>query len=111
VSTRQEVGWEDETDEKSTNMHRPKRGAEFVGWADGTDLYLDKEGAYATVSHFAASGGIPPFGIKPRALWDALKRAGLTVADEGRTDTLARVEDKPRRVVRLSRAVLNREQA
>jgi hypothetical protein len=44
-------------------------------------------------------------------LWDALKRAGLTVADEGRTDTLARVEDKPRRVVRLSRAVLNREQA
>ncbi len=104
------LGWEDETDEKATGMYRPRRGAEFVGWSDGDDLFLDKEAAYAAVSHFAARGGIP-FGIKPRALWDSLKRAGLTLADEGRTDTLARVEGKPRRVVRLSRAALNREQA
>jgi hypothetical protein len=106
----QELGWEDETDEKSANMYRPKRGAEFVGWADGTNLYLDKEAAYAAVAHFAARGGIP-FGIKPRALWDALKRAGVTAADEGRTDTLVRVEGKPKRVVRVSRAALNREQS
>jgi hypothetical protein len=102
----EDLGWEDETDDKAADMYRPRRTAEFVGWADGEHLYLDKEASYAAVAHFAGRGGIP-FGIKPRALWDTLKRAGLTVADEGRTDTLARVEGRPRRIVRLHRAALH----
>ena len=104
----EELGWEDETDDKAADMYRPRRGAEFVGWADREHLYLDKEAAYAAVAHFATRGGIP-FGIKPRAVWGALKRAGLNLSDEGRTDTLARVEGKPRRIVRLHRASLDRE--
>ncbi len=101
----QELGWEDETDEQSTNMYRPKRGAEFVGWADGAQLYLDKESAYAAVAHFATRGNIP-FGIKPRALWEALKRAGVSLTDEGRTDTTTKVEGKTRRVVQVPRAMI-----
>lgn len=104
----EDLGWEDETDDKAADMYRPRRGAEFVGWADREHLYLDKEAAYAAVAHFATRGGIP-FGIKPRAVWGALKRAGINLSDEGRTDTLARVEGKPRRIVRLHRASLDRE--
>jgi hypothetical protein len=86
----------------------PKKAAEFVGWADDTHLYLDKEAAYAAVAGFAQRGSIP-FGIKQRALWAALKRFGLSLAHEGRTDTLVRVQGKPRRVVQIRRGTIRQE--
>jgi hypothetical protein len=101
-------GWE-ETDD-SIEQYRPKHSAAFVGWADETYLYLDREAAYAAVSHFAQRGSIP-FGIKPRALWSALKRAGVNLADAGRNDTLARVQGKPKRVVQIRREAIREEEA
>ena len=101
----QELGWEDETDEKSATMYRPKRGAEFVGWADGEHLYLDREAAYAAVAGFAQRGGIP-FGVKPRAVWAALTRAGINLADDGRADTTAAIGKWTRRVVQVPRSAV-----
>jgi hypothetical protein len=95
------LGWE-EADETSGELYSPRRGADFVGWAGEVHLYLDREAAYAAVAGFAARGGIP-FGIKPRALWGALKRAGVSLSDEGRTDTTARIEGKSHRVVQIPR--------
>jgi hypothetical protein len=105
----EELGWE-ETDGMSGDLYQPKRSAEFVGWADETYLYLDREAGYAAVSHFAQRGGIP-FGIKPRALWGALKRGGLSLADQGRNDTLARIQGKPKRVVQIRRGAIREEEA
>lgn len=105
----EELGWEDETDEKTGSMYRPKRSAEFVGWADGEHVYLDREAAYAAVAWFAQRGGIP-FGVKPRAVWGALKQAGINLADDGRTDTTAAIGKRTRRVVQIPRqAVFGRE--
>ncbi|MDQ3638767.1 MAG: DUF927 domain-containing protein [Actinomycetota bacterium] len=104
-SGHEDLGWEDETDEKAAGVYRPKRNADFVGWADEEHLYLDREAAYATVAGFTQKGGIP-FGIKPRAVWGALKRAGINLPDEGRTDTTARVGKKSKRVVQVPRAAI-----
>jgi hypothetical protein len=49
------------------------------------------------------------FGIKPRALWGALKHAGMSLTDSGRTDTLVRIEGKPKRLVQIQRVVLHKE--
>lgn len=100
----EELGWE-ENDDSSGDAYRPKRGAEFVGWADDTYLYLDRETAYAAVAGFAHRGGIP-FGIKPRVLWGALKRAGISLTDSERTDTTARAEGKAKRVIQIPRAMI-----
>jgi hypothetical protein len=105
----EELGWED-TDSTSGDLYQPKRGADFVGWADGTHLYLDKEAAYTAVAAFAQRGSIP-FGIKPRALWGALKRASVSLADQERTDTLARIAGKPKRVVQVRRSTIHEEEA
>ena len=83
----------------------PAGGASFVGWVDEDHLYLEKDAAYATVAGFAQRGGIP-FGIKPRLLWEALKRAGTSLTDQGRTDAVARIEGKPKRVVQVNQAVM-----
>jgi len=101
------LGWERRTTYDSVDV-APQRGASFVGWVDEHFLYLEKDSAYAAVCGFAQRGGIP-FGIKPRALWQALKRAGASLADEGRSDTLARIEGKPRRVVQINRTLLQEE--
>jgi hypothetical protein len=105
----EEMGWEryDTQYEEGVN---PKKNAEFIGWTDDTHLYLDKEAAYAAVAGFAQRGGIP-FGIKPRTLWAALKRAGLSLTGEGHTDTLARVQGKPNRVVQVQREAIREEVA
>jgi hypothetical protein len=104
----EEIGWERYETQHEEGI-RPKRGAEFVGWADGGYLYLDPEAAYATVAGFAQRGGIS-FGIKQRALWATLKRAGLSFTDEGRTNTVVRVQGKQRRVVQIPRRLLAREE-
>jgi hypothetical protein len=93
------LGWE-ENDGEFGDPYQPRRGADFVGWAGEVHLFLDRDAAYAAVSAFATRGGIP-FGIKPRALWEDLKRAGISLTDEGRTDTTARIEKKSRRVIRV----------
>ena len=98
---REELGWE-EAELASAEPYRPVRGAQWVGWADANDLYLEEEAAYAAVSAFARRGGIP-FGIKPRVLWGALKRAGVSFADEGRSNTTAKIQGKTRRVVQVPR--------
>lgn len=95
-----ELGWEENNDDVAGEMYRPKRGAEFVGWADDDYLYLDRETAFAAVSGFAQRGGIP-FGIKPLVLWGALTRSGLSLSDAGRSDTTTRVGGKPKRVVQI----------
>jgi hypothetical protein len=76
-----------------------------VGWTADIHLYLDREAAYAAVASFAARGSIP-FGTKPRALWGALKRTGTSLADEGRTDTTARIEKHSRRVIQIPREAI-----
>jgi len=103
------MGWERYETQYDEGVN-PKKNAEFVGWADDFHLYLDKEAAYAAVAGFAQRGGIP-FGIKPRTLWAALKRAGLSLADEGRTDTLVRVQGRPKRVVQLRRGAIRETKA
>jgi hypothetical protein len=100
------LGW-DETEES----YEPKRGADFIGWAGDVHLYLDKDAVYAAVVSFANRGGIS-FGIKQRALWDSLKRSEMSLANEGRTDTTARIEKKPRRVIQIAKeTVLGRTDA
>src|SRR3712207_9009307 len=54
----------------------PKKGAEFIGWADDAYLYLEKDATFAAVAGFAQRGGIP-FGIKPRTLWADRKSTRL----------------------------------
>jgi hypothetical protein len=102
------LGWEESSDLSKTCD--PRRGADFVGWADGTYLYLDKEMSYVAAAAFANRGGIP-FGIKQRALWDSLKRSGMSMSDEGRTDTTARIGKKSRRVIQLPRELLTGEES
>ena len=103
-----DLGWEDETGNYLSETYRPVRGAVFMGWADETNLYLAKDAAYAAVAAFAQKGTIP-FGIKPGALWQSLARSGASLADEGRADTLARVEGKPQRVVQMRRDAIFKE--
>jgi hypothetical protein len=100
-----ELGWEESNDDVVGEMYRPKRGAEFVGWADDAYLYLDRETAFAGVAGFAQRGGIP-FGVKPRALWGALARSGISLSDPGRSDTTARIGSKPKRVVQMPLAAI-----
>ena len=104
----EELGWEKTEDSCGDDVYQPKRSAEFVGWADDAYLYLDREMAYAAVAAFAYRGGIP-FGIKPRVLWGALKRAGISLTDSERTDTTARVEGKVKRVIQIPRAMIGGE--
>ena len=101
----EELGWEKTEDSFGDDVYQPKRGAEFVGWADDKCLYLDREMAYAAVAGFAHRCGIP-FGIKPRVLWEALKRAEISLTDSERTDTTARVEAKVKRVIQVPRAMI-----
>jgi hypothetical protein len=79
--------------------------AEFVGWADESFLYVDKQAAYAAVSGSAQRGGIP-FGIKPRALWEAMSRSGKSLADPGRSDTTAKIEGKTKRIIQIPRELV-----
>jgi hypothetical protein len=100
----EQLGWE-KADDEAASPYRPKRGADFVGWTADIHLYLDREAAYAAVASFATRGGIP-FGIKPRALWGALKRTGTSLADEGRTDTTAWIEKHSRRVIQIPKEAI-----
>lgn len=98
----EELGWEvDAFDDE----YRPKRNAEFVGWADDGYIYLDQEVAYAAVAGFAQRGAIP-FGVKPRALWEGLKRAGTSFADSGRNATTAWICGGSKRVVQLPLTII-----
>jgi hypothetical protein len=101
----EELGWEKFEDSCGDDVYRPKRGADFVAWVDNTYIYLDREAAYAAVAAFAHRGGIP-FGIRPRVLWGALKRAGISLTDSERTDTTARVEGNGKRVIQIPRAII-----
>jgi len=94
------LGW-DETEES----YEPKRGADFIGWAGDVHLYLDKDAVYAAVVSFANRGGIS-FGIKQRALWDSLKRSGMSLTNDGRADTTARIEKKPQRVIQVAKETI-----
>jgi hypothetical protein len=98
------LGWEQRKVQDGTDII-PQRGASFVGWVDENDFYLDKDAAYAAISSFAQRGGIP-FGIKPGALWKAMARSGVSLVEPGRTDTVMRVEGKPKRVVQVPRATV-----
>lgn len=102
------LGWE-EIDTENRHDFVPAKNAAFVGWADAEFVYLDKNAAYAAVAGFAARGNIP-FGIKPHALWKALARAGKSATDEGRSDAVARIEGKSKRVIQLPRAPIFEEE-
>jgi len=99
-----ELGWESRETQDGEDIV-PGKKATFIGWVDEEFVYLDKDPAYATVSEFVQRGGIP-FGIKPRTLWQSLKRAGLTLCSTNRTDTTKRIEGKTRRVVQLRRSAI-----
>ena len=68
-------------------------------------MYLDKEAAYAAVSGFAQRGGLP-FGIKPKALWEAMARSGKSLVDPGRNDTTAKIEWKTKRIIQIPRELV-----
>ena len=104
----EELGWE-ESDTELDDSYQPKRNAEFVGWADDDYLYLDQDTAYAAVAGFAQRGAIP-FGIKPRALWEALKRAGISLTDSGRNATTAWICGRSKRVVQLPLTIIIKEE-
>ena len=103
-----DLGWERREAQDGADII-PERGASFVGWVDEQHFYLEKDAVYAAVAGFAQRGGIP-FGTKPRTLWRALRRSGVSLADSGRSDTLARVEGKPKRVVQVGRATLGEKE-
>jgi hypothetical protein len=93
------LGWKRrETD--GGGKHVPEQKAKFVGWADSEFLYLDKVAAYAAVSEYASRGDLP-FGIKPRALWQSLKRKGISLCKGERNFTQARIEGHPNWVVQM----------
>jgi hypothetical protein len=110
------MGWEDpeaafESPDgfvRVTPTFRPATKAEFVGWADESFLCLDKEAAYAAVSGFAQRGGLP-FGIKPKALWEAMSRSAMSLTDPGRNDTTAKIEGKTRRIIQIPRELVDDE--
>jgi hypothetical protein len=83
----------------------PEPAGKFVGWVDDRFFYLENDGAYAAVQEYANRGGIP-FGIKPRALWEALAKSEVSIAIEGRIDTVTRVAGKPKRVVQIPRVAI-----
>jgi hypothetical protein len=76
-----------------------------IGWADEGYLYLHPDLAYAAVSEFARKGGIP-FGIRPRALWDAMARSEKSLADPGRSTTTARIRGETKRVIKMPRSAV-----
>jgi len=92
-----ELGWEEDAYDVE---YRPMRNAEFVGWADDEYVYLDQKTAYAAVAAFAQRGAIP-FGVKPRAVWEGLKRAGISLTDSDRNATTAWICGGSKRVVQL----------
>lgn len=98
----EELGWEEGVLDDSL---QPKRNAEFVGWADDEYIYLNQEVAYAAVAGFAQRGAIP-FGVKPRALWEGLKRAGVSLTDSGRNATTAWICGGSKRVVQLPLTII-----
>jgi len=107
-----QIGWEDLAAglEKPSiiapaERFQPALKAEFVGWADESFLYLDKGAAYAAVSGFAQRGGLP-FGIKPKALWEAMSRSGKSLIDPGRNDTTAKIEWKTKRIIQIPRELV-----
>ena len=102
-----ELGWEHRETQDSVDIV-PERGASFVGWVDAEFLYLDKHAAYAAVASFAQRGDIA-FGIKQRTLWQALRRAGLTVCAPGRLESKPRIEGSTKWVVQMHRSVLKDE--
>jgi hypothetical protein len=102
-----ELGWERRETQDVADIV-PERGASFVGWVDEDFLYLDKHAAYAAVARFANRGDIP-FGIRQRALWQALKRAGLTICAPGRPDSKPRIEGSPKWVIQIHRSILTDE--
>jgi hypothetical protein len=109
---REQIGWEDlfaglekPKGIAPADRFRPALKAEFVGWADASFLYLDKGAAYAAVSGFAQRGGLP-FGIKPKALWEAMARSGKSLVDPGRRDTTAKIEGKTKRIIQIPRELV-----
>ena len=100
--SRDELGWEVDAYD---GEYRPKRNAEFVGWADDEYIYLDQDNAYAPVAAFAQRGAIP-FGVKPRVVWEGLKRAGISLTDTGRNATTAWICGGSKRVVQLPLTII-----
>jgi hypothetical protein len=105
------LGWEERPQDPSleASTFRPAPKADFAGWVDEDFLYLDPQAAYGAVSSFSQRSGIP-FGIKPGALWEAMARSGKSLADAGRNNTTARVEDQSRRVIQIPlKAILDED--
>lgn len=98
-----QLNWTVRNGESEITWTDPK-GA-FVGWADEDYLYVQQDAAYAAVASFAHRGGLP-FGIKPNALWNALAKSHVSLTDEGRNTTTARIRGKSRRVVQMRRALV-----
>jgi hypothetical protein len=98
----EELGWEEDT---YYGGYQPNRNADFVGWADEEYIYLDQDTAYAAVAAFAQRGAIP-FGVKPRAVWEGLKRARLSLTDTNRNATTAWICGGSKRVVQLALSII-----
>lgn len=103
-----QLGWEEHNNYKEDEeraVYVPHREADSIGWVDEEYLYLNSDAAYAAVAGFAQRGNIP-FGIKPSKLWDSLAKAGVSMTDEGRSNTTAKIKGKTMRVIQLRRSSL-----
>jgi hypothetical protein len=104
-----QLGWcEISSEDGKRSIYEPS--GERIGWADEEYLYLHPDLAYAAVSSFVQRGGIP-FGIKPKALWNALGRSGKSLTDAGRKTTTARIEGKSKRVIQIPRTAVFGQEA
>lgn len=78
-----------------------------VGWRGEDDvLYLNPRPCYSVVYDFWRRSG-EPLTLKANAVWKDLRRMGLTICEDGRTQGNAWIWDKTRRVVKLKMKALD----
>jgi len=87
----------------------PARGSPFetqIGWrGDEGVVYLNPRPAYSVVYDFWRRSG-EPLTFKANAVWKDLRRHGLTICEDGRTQATTRISGKSRRVIKLKMEAL-----
>ena len=72
-----------------------------IGWRGEEGIfYLNPYPAYSVVYDFWRRSG-EPLTFKTNAIWKDLRRMGLTICENGRTQGVAWISGKPKRVIKL----------
>jgi hypothetical protein len=78
-----------------------------IGWrGDEGVFYLNPYPAYSVVYEFLRRGG-EPLTFKANSVWKDLRRLGLTICENGRTQSVAWISGKSRRVIKLKTEALD----